>query len=122
MFGENKFKNDDDVIYRCGNCGYESKEIFSKCPECGFEGIREIKNDIVDEEKKSFGKKGVIKIVVKEHKTEEEEESKDFTESISKGGYAAEESIEEPLEKEKRAIKIDAKESKKNYLKLQIKT
>ena len=93
MFGENKFKNDDDVIYRCGNCGYESKEIFSKCPECGFEDIREIKNDIVNEEKNLSGK-GVIKIVVKEPKTKEEkfEESK---KSVGGGHIVVE---EEPLE------------------------
>jgi len=93
MFGENKFKNDDDVIYRCGNCGYESKEIFSKCPECGFEGIREIKNDIVDEEKNLSGK-GVIKIVVKEPKTKEEK-FEEFKKSVGGGHIVVE---EEPLE------------------------
>jgi len=111
MFGENKFKNDDDVIYRCGNCGYESKEIFSKCPECGFEDIREIKNDIVDEEKNLSGK-GVIKIVVKEPKTKEEK-FEEFKKSVGGGHIVVE---EEPLE-----MKV-IKESKKNYLKLQIKT
>jgi len=107
MFGENKFKNDDDVIYRCGNCGYESKEIFSKCPECGFEGIREIKNDIVDEEKNLSGK-GVIKIVVKEPKTKEEK-FEEFKKSVGGGHIVVE---EEPLE-----MKV-IKESKKKLFEI----
>jgi len=98
------------------------KRYFLSAPSVVLRISVKLKTILLMKKKRVLGKKGVIKIVVKEHKTEEEEESKDFTESISKGGYAAEESIEEPLEKEKRAIKIDAKESKKNYLKLQIKT
>lgn len=92
---EDKFKKDDDVIYRCRNCEFESNEKFSKCLSCGGEEILEI----IKEKKE----KGAIKIVVKEPKNKEEE-FKEFAGSILKRGYATEELAKEFLEKEKQKI------------------
>lgn len=97
---QNNMENEENA-YECGNCGLKFEKKVSQCASCLSGDIKKIvkeDEELLEEEK--LNKKGVIKIVVKEPKSKEEEELKDFTESISKGGYVLEESVKGLLEKE----------------------
>jgi hypothetical protein len=99
---QNNMENGENA-YECGNCGLKFKEKVSQCVSCLSGDIKKIvkkDEELLEEEK--LNKKGVIKIVVKEPKSKEEE-LKEFAKSISKGGYAAEEQTKS-LEKEKQKI------------------